>query len=135
MGWGACARKRTPVVSPYSTNTTLLVGWREGSCKPLQLRRFCSKRIGSTDLNGKPGTLSSLLGVIDGFRKDYKYDTLFRPWTMITTIPSAPPGAGTWTARQFNVEYGYDRNYGRVKAVGFPSTTQGAIGEIARFDY
>jgi len=90
------------------------------------------------DLNGKPGTLSSMLGVIDGFRKDYKYDSLFRPWTMITTIPSAQPppsGGGTWTARQFNVEYGYDHNYGRVKAVGFPSTAQGAIGEIARFDY
>ncbi|TMB43505.1 MAG: hypothetical protein E6J58_00850, partial [Deltaproteobacteria bacterium] len=88
------------------------------------------------DLNNKPGTLGSMLGALDVaqsaldgaadyFHRDYQYDSLLRPWRVVTHVPA---NAGVWNSRDFAVEYGYDRYYGRVKAVGFPSTSSGPNG-------
>jgi YD repeat-containing protein len=66
------------------------------------------------DLNSKPGVLGALVGA-DGFRRDYLYDPLLRPFSVKTTIP----GSADWTPQTFTEEYGYDHNYGRVKAVSY----------------
>jgi RHS repeat-associated protein len=88
------------------------------------------------DLNGKAGTLGSLIGVADGFRRDYSYDSLLRPWRVSTYVPGS---SGYWSARQFNIEYGYDHNYGRSKAMAYPgqgdTATGPASGEIIGFNY
>jgi RHS repeat-associated protein len=76
------------------------------------------------DLNSKLGVLGALLGA-DGFRRDYLYDPLLRPFSVKTTIP----GSADWTAQTFTEEYGYDHNYGRVKAMSYPSN------EFAALDY
>src|SRR5207253_4434947 len=39
------------------------------------------------DLNGKAGTLGAMIGVVDGFRRDYSYDLLLRPWSVSTYLP------------------------------------------------
>jgi RHS repeat-associated protein len=75
------------------------------------------------DLNGKPGTLGSVLGE-DGYRRDYSYDSLLRPWGVRQHLPG--PGG---TARDLAVEYGFDHNYGRKKAALYPS------GESVGLDY
>ncbi len=84
------------------------------------------------DLNGKPGTVGSMQGpFVDGptnskqFIRNYSYDQYLRPWRVTTHIPDE---AG-WGQKDYAVEYGYDRNYGRVKAILFPSN------EIASVDY
>lgn len=96
------------------------------------------------DVNGKKGTLGTMLGVADTaqgtltdmtadwFRRDYKYDVLLRPWSVSTHIPAGTDDAGLPCAEQdFNVEYGYDHNYGRMKAMSSPGPNQ----ELVRFDY
>ena len=97
-------------------------------------RRFTRDNDGATfiteanwqyDLNNKPGTLGALVGSIDGFRRDYAYDSLFRPWRIIYHIPASPD----WTSHDFEVDYGYDHNYGRVKAISYPG------GELTALDY
>lgn len=80
------------------------------------------------DQNGRAGTLSSVIGA-DGFRRDYLYDAMFRPWRVVTQIPAGASGSNSWTAHTFTLETGYDRNYGRRKATKYPS------GEIASTDY
>ena len=77
------------------------------------------------DFNRKPGTLGVLVGAVDGFHRDYKYDSLLRPWSVTYHVPAGPG----WGARDFTVEYGYDHNYSRVKAIRYPS------GEIVGLDY
>jgi RHS repeat-associated protein len=93
------------------------------------------------DLNGNPGTLGAMLGAADPvqgtltdttkdwFHRDYKYDSLLRPWSVATHIPGGTSGSNTWTAHDFVTESGYDRNYGRLKAMKYPS------GEIVSLDY
>src|SRR6266571_1231702 len=76
------------------------------------------------DLNGKLGVLGALVGA-DGFRRDYLYDPLLRPFNVKTTVP----GSADWTAQTFTEQYGYDHNYGRVKAMSYPSN------EFAALDY
>jgi RHS repeat-associated protein len=77
------------------------------------------------DLNNKPGTLGALVGAVDGFRRDYSYDSLLRPWRVTYHVS----GGSGWPARDFAVEYGYDHNYSRMKAMGYPS------GELVGLDY
>jgi RHS repeat-associated protein len=88
------------------------------------------------DLNGKAGTLGAMIGVVDGFRRDYSYDSLLRPSRVSTYVPG---NAGYWSARQFNIEYAYDQNYGRIKAMAYPgrddTATGPATGEIVGFNY
>ncbi len=76
------------------------------------------------DLNGKLGVLGALVGA-DGFRRDYLYDPLLRPFNVKTSVP----GSTDWTAQTFSEEYGYDHNYGRMKAMSYPS------GEFMALDY
>jgi YD repeat-containing protein len=78
------------------------------------------------DVN-QPGTLGALVGYADGYRREYKYDSLMRPWRVDYHVPS--DGGGRWKARDFAVEYGYDHNYGRIKATSYPS------GELVGLDY
>jgi len=73
-----------------------------------------------------------LTSAADYFHRDYKYDSLLRPWSVTTRIPA---NAAVWNARDFTMEYGYDHNYGRLKAIGFPSPSGSLIGEIASVDY
>src|SRR5262249_15834994 len=80
--------------------------------------------------------LGAMLGKIDGFRSDYSYDSLLRPWRVSTSVPGNP---GSWAGHQFNIEYGYDHNYGRIKAIAYPGLTDtatgGATGEVVGFNY
>lgn len=91
------------------------------------------------DLNGKPGTLGAMLGAADptngtisplpaeNFHRDYRYDSLSRPFNVKTHAPANSSPA--WNALDMTVEYGFDRNYGRVKAISYPS------GELVKVDY
>ncbi len=76
------------------------------------------------DVNNKLGVLGAMVGA-DGFRRDYLYDPLLRPFNVKTSVPAGPD----WTPRTFTEEYGYDHNYGRLKAMSYPS------GEVVAFDY
>jgi RHS repeat-associated protein len=62
------------------------------------------------------------------FHRDYKYDAFLRPWSITTHVPAE---TGAWAAQDLTIEYGYGRNYGRMKAMSSPSQTQ----ELVRFDY
>ena len=92
------------------------------------------------DLNNKLGTLGAMLGVADTvsgtladttkdwFHRDYKYDAFLRPWTITTHVPAE---TGAWAEQDLTIEYGYDRNYGRMKAMSSPSQNQ----ELVALDY
>ena len=88
------------------------------------------------DLGGRPGTLSRMEGAAGGttsdFQRTYSYDDLWRPYRVTTTVAAAD--AVQWTGtRAFTMEYGYDRNYGRMKAKRLPSIT--GSGETVALDY
>jgi RHS repeat-associated protein len=76
------------------------------------------------DSNGRLGVLDSMIG-LDNFHRDYLYDPLLRPFKVTTSIPAGP----AWDAHTFSIEYGYDRNYGRLKAMRYPSD------ELVALDY
>jgi RHS repeat-associated protein len=73
---------------------------------------------------GVLGTVSNS----DGYAREYRYDSLLRPFRISTKLPSndafIPSGL-----RTFVTEYGYDGNYGRPKAMRYPS------GEMVSLDY
>ena len=94
---------------------------------PCQPRRPCARGRGGTPRDGKLGVLGALVGA-DGFRRDYLYDPLLRPFSVKTSVPASPNGID-WAAQTFTEEYGYDHNYGRVKAMSYPSN------EFAALDY
>ncbi len=80
------------------------------------------------DQNGRYGTLSTVTGGTvnaDAYSEGYQYDALLRP----TKVAIHMPPVGNAAARDFAVGYGYDQNYGRVKARSYPS------GQLVAFDY
>ncbi len=80
------------------------------------------------DQNGQYGTLSKVTGDAvnaDAYSESYQYDALLRP----TKVAIHMPPVGNAAARDFAVGYGYDQNYGRVKARSYPS------GQLVAFDY
>ncbi len=80
------------------------------------------------DQNGRYGTLSTVTGGTvnpDAYSESYQYDALLRP----TKVAIHMPPVGNAAARDFAVGYGYDQNYGRVKARSYPS------GQLVAFDY
>src|SRR5262249_23895509 len=89
------------------------------------------------DLNGRFGTLGAMVGKENPappsatIRRDYLYDPLLRPFRGTTHVPA---GTG-WAARDFAIEYGYDHNYGRLKAMSYPGPDVNTPGEIVAFDY
>jgi RHS repeat-associated protein len=68
-----------------------------------------------------------------GFVRLYTYDTLRRPTKVTTTIPAADTKQASGL-RTFTMEYGYDRNHGRLKAMRFPSAVK-LIGETVALEY
>ena len=78
------------------------------------------------DPPGQPGVLASVIGA-DNYRRDTSYDEWLRPVHETVSIPA--DSAGGWSAKGFAVDYAYDRNLGRPKAIGYPS------GEWVAIDY
>jgi RHS repeat-associated protein len=84
------------------------------------------------DQNNKYGTLSKVTGAVvngEAFAESYQYDSLLRPFKVTTHVPPIGPAAPPAALRDLVVGYGYDQNYGRMKAMSYPS------GEVVRFDY
>jgi RHS repeat-associated protein len=89
------------------------------------------------DQNGSMGTLSAMYGALDteagslnnlaadSFQRAYFYDSSHRPTNILTHLPWSSDVPG----RDFQMEYAYDGNYGRPKAILYPG------GEMATFSY
>ena len=90
------------------------------------------------DQDGRLGVLSR--EDKDGeYYRSFRYDTLLRPFKVTTEIAADDAEMAAGSFRTFTVEYGYDGNYGRVKAKRFPGRTalggQTVPGETVTFDY
>lgn len=81
------------------------------------------------DLDAK-GTLTKEYDA-DGFERETAYDGLHRPTRVTTRIPANDPVEHS--RRDFVMEYGYDRVYGRVKAIRYPSFKP--VGETVWLEY
>jgi YD repeat-containing protein len=81
------------------------------------------------DRDGRIGALSTVQGA-DGLRREYRYDDLLRPHKVTTVVPRLDSGSAPDPSfRTFVLQYGYDLNYGRQKAIRYPS------GETVALDY
>jgi RHS repeat-associated protein len=67
------------------------------------------------------------------YLRTFSYDGLRRPARVTTAIP-ASDSKQTSGVRTFTLEYGYDRNYGRLKAIRYPSNVN-ALGELVALKY
>src|ERR1700760_1444483 len=62
------------------------------------------------------GLLTQVAGA-DGFERIYSFDSSLRPVQVTTDIP----GDAEWSPREFNEQFAYDGNFGRLKETQYPS--------------
>lgn len=92
--------------------------------------------IWTYDLNGQKGVLSRVEGTSGGttsdFIRNFSYDDFLRPYQVVTTVSALDRLQPSGT-RTFSLEYGYDRVYGREKAIRHPGLS--GSGEMVALDY